>query len=97
MHPTRAEDLEFDEGNESHLARHRITLSEVSEIWCSDPLYVPNRKGLASVWLMLGDTAAGRKLTIAVLVDEVRLRLRPITGWDSTPNELSKWRSGKRE
>jgi hypothetical protein len=48
---------------------------------------------MAALWLMLGDTAAGRSLTVAVEVDEVRQALRPITGWESTDAELSRWRA----
>lgn len=55
MHPRDAEDLEFDDANEAHLAVHNITATEVT--------------------------------------DEVRLRLRPITGWDSTVGELTRWRT----
>lgn len=92
VHPRDAEDLEFDEANEAHLAHHHITALEVVQVWWSEPVYVPNRKGLAAAWLMFGDTDAGRSLTIAVVVDDIRSRLRPITGWDSTSGELTRWR-----
>jgi len=95
MHPCDAEDLEFDEANEAHLAVHNITVTEVTHVWLGGPVYVPNKKGLTVAWLMLGDTAGGRALTVAVLTDEVRLRLRPITGWDSTVGELTRWRPGR--
>jgi len=92
VHPADAEDLEFDEQNEDHLARHAITAVEVVDVWCDDPVYVPNKQGLSATWLMLGDTRGGRALTVAVVVDETWRRLRPITGWDSTRGELTRWR-----
>ncbi len=95
MHPRDAEDLEFDETNEAHLARHNITATEVVQVWLDEPIYVPNKKGMAAAWLMLGDTAGGRSLTIAVITLEVVLRLRPITGWNSTAGELTRWRPGR--
>lgn len=93
MHPWEADDLEFDDANEAHLALHGISVSEVTQVWLSRPVYVPNKKGLTAAWLMLGDTLGGRSLTVAVVTMEVVLRLRPITGWDSTAGELTRWRS----
>lgn len=93
MHPRHAGELDFDDTNEGHLARHHISLTEVGEVWLGGPVFVPNKRGMAALWLMLGDTAAGRSLTVAVEVDEVRQALRPITGWESTDAELSRWRA----
>lgn len=91
MHPRWTVDLQIDEVNESHLASHAISSAEVVQVWLNAPLYVPNKKGRAATWLMLGDTAGGRGLTVAVLVLDPEL-LRPITGWDSTTGELTRWR-----
>lgn len=65
-------------------------------MFVGQPIFVPNRKELTAAWLMLGDTAGGRALTVAVLVLETQRRLRPITGWDSTSGELTRWRQGRR-
>lgn len=96
MHPRDADDLDFDDENEAHLAQHSITRIEVAEVFEDQPVFVPNKKGLAATWLMLGDTDAGRALTVAVVVIETFRRLRPITGWTSTPGELTRWRQGRR-
>ena len=96
MHPDDADDLDFDEVNLDHLATHRITPRDVLEVWSDGPVYVPNKKGLAATHLMLGDTSGGRALTIAVVTDTRRHLLRPITGWDSTTGELTRWRRGRR-
>jgi hypothetical protein len=92
MHPRDAEGLEIDQHNESHLAGHNISATEVVQVWLGGPIYVPNARGLNGTWLMLGDTHGGRALTVAVLADDVRRWLRPITGWDSTKGELTRWR-----
>jgi uncharacterized DUF497 family protein len=63
LHPRDAEDLDFDEGNEAHLWEHGITATEVVQIWQNGPVYMPNKRGLAATWLMLGDTDGGRALT----------------------------------
>jgi uncharacterized DUF497 family protein len=94
--PACAEDLEFDEVNEEHLARHGISATEVTQVWLNEPVYVPNKKGLTATWLMLGDTTGGRSLSVAVVTLEVVQRLRPITGWNSTAGELTRWRPGRR-
>ena len=93
LEPWEAEDLEFDEVNEAHLGRHQITITEVTQVWWNGPVYVPNKKNLTATWLMLGDTYGNRALTIPVATIDVSLRLRPITGWNSTVWELTKWRS----
>ncbi len=90
MHPDEATDLEFDEDNEAHLARHEITPIEVFQVWVDRPVFVPNKKNMAATWLMLGDTAGGRALTVAVLCVEPTRLLRPITGWESTAGELTR-------
>jgi hypothetical protein len=100
VHPDEADDLDFDDANEGHLAGHGtrpgISVVEAYQVWNNGPVYVPNKAGMTATWLMLGDTYGGRALTIAVLVLEQSARLRPITGWDSTPGELTRWRGGRR-
>ncbi|MDQ2706575.1 MAG: hypothetical protein M3Z25_02585 [Actinomycetota bacterium] len=49
MHPSEADDLEFDDDNEAHLARHSITPREVAEVFLNQPVFVPNKKGLTAV------------------------------------------------
>ena len=93
MHPRDAEDIEFDDINELHLARHGVTATEVVQVWLNMPVYVQNKKGVTAAWLMLGDTEGGRSLTVAVLTIETMCRLRPITGRNSTVGELTRWRS----
>lgn len=96
MHPRDADDLQFDEGNEAHLAVHNINAAEVTQVWLNGPVYVPNKKNVTAGWLMLGDTSGGRALTIAVLVLEAQRLLRPITGWESTLSDLTRWRPRRR-
>jgi hypothetical protein len=38
LHPREAEDLEFDEVNEAHLARRGITATEVAQVWLNQPV-----------------------------------------------------------
>lgn len=92
MDPRDAEALDFDDANEAHLARHGVSAVEVAQVWCNSPTYAANKRGLVATYLMVGETDGGRGVTVAVVMDEVRLRLRPITAWDSTPGETSRYR-----
>jgi hypothetical protein len=92
VHPSEADDLDFDDENEAHLARHNVTPLEVVQVHRNQPVYVPNKAGVTAPWLMLGDTDGGRPLTVAVICLEAQLRLRPITGRTSEPLELARWR-----
>jgi hypothetical protein len=96
VHPDDADDLELDDDNIVHLAGHSISPRDVLQVWSNEPVYVPNKKGLSATYLMLGDTYGGRALTIAVLPNATTRLLRPITGWNSTNGELTRWRPGRR-
>ena len=92
MHPSEADDLEFDDENEGHLARHGVTPLEVFQVFRNAPTFVPNKKGHEAEWLMLGYTDGGRALTVSVLSKEVQRLLRPVTGRTSKQWELARWR-----
>lgn len=86
-HPSAAEAWEWDDGNESELARHRIVPREVTELWENGPVFVPNRRHRAGDWKMLGITHGGRRLTIVFRYWSERRTIRPITGWLTTAGE----------
>lgn len=90
-HPAEAESWEWDEGNESELARHNISAAEVEEVFEESPAWIRNRRHRSGDWKMLGLSFGGRRLTIVVRYDEVTLSLRPITGWDATAAERSRY------
>ena len=90
-HPEDAEFLEFDEANETHLAIRDVIPTEVMQVFLGDPLWAPNVKGRTADWLMIGRTDGGRPLVVAVIYDEVRSALRPITARTCDKDEVSKW------
>lgn len=96
-HPRHAEFIEFDEGNESELSDHQISAVEVTQLLQNEPTWVPNKKGRAGFWLAVGRTHGGRVLTVPVAYDEVRCAARPITGWDSTPGERTRYLKGDQQ
>lgn len=56
-------DLIWDDWNEEHIARHRVTVEEVEEVARSVPFMTRGRSGS---YRLIGTTAAGRLLTIFV-------------------------------
>src|SRR5579862_5371154 len=59
----RIETLIVDEHRIEHIARHQVTLQEVQEIVFGDFAYI---KGREDRWLLIGQTRAGRFLTVVV-------------------------------
>jgi uncharacterized DUF497 family protein len=93
MHPKEAEGFEWDEANESELAdpRHPIQPWEVVQVFWNVPVWVRNKKVGSGDYKMIGRTNGGRRLTIVVETKGVTRMLRPITGWESTRGELSRY------
>jgi uncharacterized DUF497 family protein len=90
-HPRYAEGIEFDEGNESELANHGISATEAYEVIANGPKWVPNKKNRAGLWKAVGRTNGGRALTLPVTYDEGRSVVRPITGWECTDGEKTRY------
>lgn len=82
--------FEWDEGNESELARHRIAPEEVEQVFDNDPVWASNKRNRPSNRLMIGRTDSGRELTIVVRI-QLGEMIRAITGWDSTRGERSRY------
>jgi len=89
--PRNAESIEWDDGNESELAAHRIYPREVEQLWWNGPTVLPNRKNRSGNFKLVGRTDSGRALTVIVSYDSTRRCLRPITGWDSTLGEMTRY------
>jgi len=90
-HPSQAEAWDWDAGNEAELAAHGIRPEEVQEVWASGARFAPNKRHRPGDWKMMGLTTAGRRLSIVVRYDSGRRTLRPITGWDATDGERTKY------
>lgn len=79
-------ELEWDDDNLDHLARHGISADEVEELFESP--VVRRRGGTDAVdrFRVLGRTASGRYLGI-VYQRKAGGVIRPFTGWDLRPYE----------
>ena len=91
MKPWDAEAFEWDDGNDSEFANRGISQTEVESVCETDPTWAPNKKRRAGDWRMIGRTAGGRPLTIIITADEIRRTLRPITGWECTEGERTRY------
>src|SRR4051812_2392925 len=53
VHPSQATEFEWDDGNERELAMHRITATEVEQVfWMNHPLWARNKIGRSGDWLI---------------------------------------------
>lgn len=77
----RITELEIDDGNETHLTRHGVSLAEVQQVFAGHPVVRPNRKERAGTHVARGATAGGRILMIP-FIDQGGGRVRPITAWE---------------
>lgn len=84
--------FEWDQGNESELARHRIVPEEVEQVFDNDPAWASNKRNRPGNRLMVGRTNSSRVLTIVVRIAPEQGLIRAITGWDSTRGERSRYR-----
>lgn len=82
-------DLEFDDDNESEIARHGITQREVRQVLDGTPRFFPNTKGHSAALIMVGRTAGGRLLTVPLAPSALRDVWRPATAFDSNRREQS--------
>jgi uncharacterized DUF497 family protein len=98
MRPWDAEGFEWDEANESELAdpRHPIQPWEVEQVFWNGPVWARDKRKASGDYKMVGRTDGGRRLTIVVEVKASKWQVRPITGWESTKGELSRYGRGRR-
>jgi uncharacterized DUF497 family protein len=91
VHPSQANGIEWNDGNERELVRHGISLADVLQIFANHPVWTRNKNNRAGQYKMVGQTNGGRRLTIVILMAGDSDRARPITGWDSTRGELRRY------
>lgn len=83
----RIAELEFDDYNESKLAHHGISPIEVMQLLDNRFTIRRNKKTGSGVRQLIGETHGGRQLTVILAPTSTPDRWRPVTGWESTPDE----------
>lgn len=89
-------ELEFDEFNEDELAQHGVRAVDVRQVLDNEPVVLPNKKGRAADWIMIGPTYGGRFLTVPIASLSVEGMWRPVTAWNSEPEEIAKYHAARR-
>ncbi|GBE65179.1 hypothetical protein MFM001_16410 [Mycobacterium sp. MFM001] len=92
--PEDAEFIDFgDEDNQMHITNKGVSLVELEQVFFDERRFVPNKKpGRNAPFLMVGRTKANRPITAAVLYDEIRLAVIPISARNSEDWEINKWK-----
>jgi uncharacterized DUF497 family protein len=92
--PYDAEFIDFgDEDNELHITNKKVSLVELEQVFYGDCRFVANKgQGRTAPYLMIGRTNANRPITAAVLYDEIRLAVIPISARKSEDWEINKWK-----
>ena len=96
MRPWEAEGLEWDDINIGKLWDRQIRETEVEEVFWNHPVWGRNKAGRTGDRLMVGITDGGRRLTIPVQMNPINKQLRPVTGWESSTAELSRYGGHRR-
>jgi len=83
------QELQWDEENEAHIARHGVAIEEVEDL-CFGPHWALRAKG-GRRRALYGQTAGGRYL-LAILESVGRGVYRPVTARDMTDRERRRYR-----
>jgi len=84
--------LIFDEQNEEHIARHRVTPEKVHEVCTAQPLI---RRGRTRTLVVYGRTAEGRYITV-ILAPRQGRRYYVVTARDMNQAERRRYTKARR-
>ena len=87
----RVDSLEFDEYNESEMARHGVTEREVRQVLRGEPVFVRNAGRHSAPYLMIGRTRGGRLLTIPLEETRILGTWRPATAFPSASRDVARY------
>lgn len=83
--------LVFDDENEAKFAGHRITLTEVQEVFDNAPRFYVNRPDRRASHVMLGPTFEDRVLLVPIEAWPNDL-WRPVTAFEPSPQQEGVYR-----
>ena len=86
-------ELEFDDGNEDEMWRHRVRAVEVNQVLDNEPVFFPNKAAHAARIVMIGPTFGGRLLTVPLAETPVPGLWRPATAFESSAGERARYRA----
>ena len=83
--------FEWDNANLDHVHRHRVTTTEIAEVFRRPVTYIAAYNRGETRYAVVGRTDTGRYLT--VFYTWRRDRLRVVTARDANPRERRRWRN----
>jgi hypothetical protein len=83
--------LVWDDANELHLADHGIAATDVQELLDVNEWVIDQHPRYPGQIRVIGYTRTGRWLTVAMDPTPWANAWRPITGWETTPEERAYW------
>ena len=86
-------ELEFDDGNEPKFAAHGISTHEVMQVLEDNFCLFRNKRQASGSYLLVGRTHGGRLITIPIVETIVPGRWRPITAWESSRAERTRYQN----
>jgi hypothetical protein len=89
--------LVFDDDNEAKLARHQGSPAEVQQVFGKWPKYYVNKVDARASHVMVGPTRTGRMLVVPIESLGIDDLWRPVTGFEASPSQISRYRKGKLE
>jgi uncharacterized DUF497 family protein len=79
--------LLFDDENADHIHRHGVTPEEIEQMTGNKYATARNTRFPANRVMMFGQTDGGRALSVVLEATHDEVVWRPVTAWDSTPEE----------
>ncbi|MCL5947418.1 MAG: hypothetical protein M1298_05325 [Chloroflexi bacterium] len=76
--------------------KHQVTVPEIDEVFTHEPQYFLNNSTGRAPLVMVGPTAVGRFLTVALVPSDQRGRWRVYTAFESNRHHINRYR-GKEE
>lgn len=87
------QELAYDDENERKFAAHRVDVTEVQEVFESQPRFFRNRRDRRASHVMMGPTVTGRLLVVPIEEWGSPGVWRPVTAFDASVHQSSTYRS----
>ncbi len=75
-------EIEWDEHNELHATRHKVSALEIEQALCNGPVYRRNKRERSGDYIAVGYTDGGRHVAVVVAWKADTKSIRPITAWE---------------
>ena len=59
--------IEWDEHNELHATRHKVSTLEIEQVLDNAPAYRANKRGRSGDYIALGHTDGGRRVAVVIV------------------------------